>query len=185
MCGAFQIFIICDPNDWSNNVACYVGQHEPEFEEQVRQELLLLKGAQILEAIGTQPVSTATFIHAVHVLNRQAHKALVERIKRTTVVAADPHSQFASPLFCEDSRLSLPGPGVRFDVLKFEDPHIPTLTQTELRGVIDVAASFMDFSKQESDGKSPAFMKALQMLTSRMTSVNNQEVVRKALLGTF
>ena len=40
-------------------------------------------------------------------------------------------------------------------MLKFEDPQIPTLTQTELHAVIDVAASFMDFSKQESDGKSP------------------------------
>ena len=157
------------------------GGHDAAFEEQVKQELLILKGSQLVEAIGDQPVSSETILRAIHYLNMKGEKELMKRVKTITVEAADPKHKFKTQLFCEDSRLSLSVPGFRYQALDLDDTTIPILTRDDLQSVIDVAASFMDFSKFDPGSKGPALRKAFQAMQIRKEAPAIKDAVRGAL----
>ena len=98
--GRYQMIIVCDPENFENNLCAYLG--DAYIDDQIKQELAVLKGSAVLEQIGSQPINTNTILRALEVLGERAERQLMKRFATEMVTAAPIKTKFATPLFCED-----------------------------------------------------------------------------------
>ena len=174
--GRFQLFIVGNPNDFSDNLCSYMGDGYEN--DQIKQELAVLKGSRLLQQIGTQPINTRTILRALEVLGERSERQLMQRLNTVMVTAGNAEKKFGTPLFCESPTLSIPTQGKKYQAL-YVDGDIPMLKIKELQAIIASCAAFMDY--KNAVGSGPAFQKALQSITSRVESLAIQDIVKTTL----
>ena len=177
-CGNYRVFIVMAPDESENNLVAYIGGH---YAQNIEQEIMILKGAQLLDTINGQTITAETLLRAIDRLNEVSEKMLVAKLKGIKwVIAQDPSKKFDTPLFCEDPRLSIERPGVQYQALILkEEKDIPILTIEELQRIIDVTSAFMDLTKFEAKGK--AMQKTLKRMRARSESPATQQIVDDVL----
>ena len=126
--------IIGDPDNMDNNFCAYIG--DAYLDEEIKQEILVLKGSQILEMIKGQPININTILRAVEILAEEGEKQLMVRFPTVTVTAGDPTPKFGTPLFCESPILSIANPGKKYQAIQEQKDAIPVLTIEEMRSIL-------------------------------------------------
>ena len=169
--------IIGDPENMDNNFCAYIGA--AYLDEEIKQEISVLKGAQVLEEIKGQPININTILRAVEILAEEGEKQLMKRFPTVTVTAGDPTPKFGTPLFCESPILSIANPGKKYQAIQVQKDAVPELTVEEMRSIIDTCAAFMDV--KNAIGNGPAFRKALQRITSRLEETHVNDIVQLAI----
>jgi hypothetical protein len=171
------LIIVGDPENFQKNLCSYMGDGYEN--EEIKQELAVLKGSAILEQIGSQPINLNTILRALEVLGERAERQLMKRFETLVVTAGDVQGKYGTPLFCESPVLSIATQGKKYQAIKVDNGAIPMLKIKELQSIIDTCAAFMDVKNAEGKGK--AFKKALQNITSRLESTHVQDIVRETL----
>ena len=169
--------IIGDPDNMDNNFCAYIG--EAYQDDEIKQEISVLKGSQVVEQIKGQPININTILRAMEILADKGEKQLMKRFPTVTVTAGDPTPKFGTPLFCESPILSIANPGKKYQAIQVEKGAAPELTVEELRAIIDTCAAFMDV--KSAIGKGPAFRRALQRITSRLEETHVNDIVQLAI----
>ena len=181
-CGAYRLLIITGSGD--EHLVAYVGKG---IDEKMSQEITILKGAHLLREIGGRVLNKDTILQAIDVLNADAEKDIILKIKKgiKTATAKDPVHRFpVTKIYCEDHRLSIQRPGCTYQVLEIKpEDSVPTLTERDVSMIIDVASSFMDLEGYWAQRKKfkPAEKQAFARLQKRSKRV--QRIVGQVTAG--
>ena len=139
---AYRVLVLLALEETTDNLVAYIGQHSVKH---IEQEIMILKGAQLLDMINGQIITAETILQAIAHLNDASEKTLMKKVQGIhALLAKDPSTKFKTTIFCEDSRLSIERPGVQCKALCLkEESDIPTLTTEELQSILDMTSAFL------------------------------------------
>jgi hypothetical protein len=172
--GKFRLFVIMNPDNWDECVVAFIGHHGKKFHDTLNQELLVLKGARMLQKIGDTPITYATILNAIEALNEECARKLFRRVPIKRVTSADPKTKFTVPLYCEDQRLSLPSQGRSFYAMDIDDLNIPVLTKEEVEKLVAVSASLYNLADYPTNaGKATKKAAARLLARTSLSPIRN------------
>ena len=129
--GAYRLLVIGDWNPIAQTFQSYVLAFVGQISDAQNNMINYLKGCKALETLNGHPITRENVLRMIHTLNVETDRRLTKGIKEVKVATAkDPREalEWAScRLFCEDERLSLPGPGRRFNAIATELYHEPVV----------------------------------------------------------
>ena len=179
--GHVRLFVIQSSIE-DETMLAYVGAHTSEsLNRRYEQELLILKGAQLVTHLQGCEITVDILLLAIEALNAQSERELMRRLRNVQhLTAQNPKEKFKTGIFCEDRRLSIEHPGFvyRAHVVTAWDM-IPTLTSDELEHLLDVCSAFFDLAGFQPQG--PAQAKTLAKMRDRVASGSVQDVVNDIL----
>lgn len=144
-------------------------------------ELTYLKGCSLAQKIGNGPITSASILRAIRMLNDTAERKLGSLQCAKLVYSADPqhHDRYTShKIVCKDSELSLPTVGVPIKVMLYDQRALPELSSQEVDFVLAFCANFINLDSNFHD-VGPAGRKAYWQL--RDLAARHQPAVRLAL----
>ena len=156
------MLVVCSPGD--HEIFCsYVGMVADDLELQ----LGLLKTATLLKEIKGKEVTKERILQAIQKLNTECSGRLGQFLKTKVYRSQNPETVSDVPIYCEDPRLALEAPGLRYKAFRVPEQFDPVpVSRHDLELFIACAASFLDMTSVTfPDGKQgPARKKAFASL---------------------
>ena len=104
----------------------------------------ILKTGKLLEQIEGKPVTKEAILAGIHSLNAACSEQLGQWLPSISVLAQDPAEASDVPIYCENPRLSLQAPGIRYMAFKRDEAiGLDPISPEKLQLLLGLCFSFL------------------------------------------